>query len=59
MTYIPELKGKEAEEFIRKADNAKKGYIDWLKQMEDCKRILEKRDKKRDNRPDYVTQRLV
>jgi len=42
MTYIPELKGKEAEEFIRKADNAKKGSIDWSKQMEDCKAILKK-----------------
>jgi hypothetical protein len=45
MTYIPELKGKEAEDFIRKADNAKKGSIDWSKQMEDCKRILAKGDK--------------
>lgn len=45
MTYIPELKGKEAEDFIRKADNAKKGSVDRSKQMEDCKRILEKRDK--------------
>jgi hypothetical protein len=42
MTYIPELKGKEAEEFIRKANEAKKGSIDWSKQMEDCKKILEK-----------------
>jgi hypothetical protein len=44
MTYIPELKGKVAEEFIRKADKAKKGSIDWSKQMEDCKKILAKRD---------------
>jgi len=43
MTY------KQAEEFIRKADNAKKCSVDWSKQIEDCKRILEKRDKKRDN----------
>lgn len=45
MTYIPELKGKEAEDFIRKADEAKKSSIDWSKQMEDCKKILAKRDK--------------
>lgn len=42
MTYIPELKGKEAEEFIRKADEAMKGSVEWSKQMEDCKKILEK-----------------
>jgi uncharacterized tellurite resistance protein B-like protein len=45
MTYIPELKGKEADEFIEKAKQAKKGSIDWSKQMEDCKKILAKRDK--------------
>lgn len=42
MSYIPELKGKEAEEFIRKANEAEKGSIDWSKQMEDCRKILEK-----------------
>jgi len=47
MTYIPELKGKEAEEFIRKADNAKNGSVDWSRKLEDCKRIIEKRDKSR------------
>ena len=45
MTYIPELKGKDAEDFIRKANEAKKGSIDWAKQIEDCKKILAKRDK--------------
>lgn len=45
MSYIPELKGKEAEEFIRKADDAKKGSVDWSKKMEDCKKILEKSGK--------------
>ena len=45
MTYIPELKGKDAEDFIRKANEAKKGSIAWSKQMEDCKKILAKRDK--------------
>lgn len=42
MSYIPELKGKEAEEFIRKADDAKKGSVDWSEQMKACKAILEK-----------------
>ena len=49
MSYIPELKGKEAEELIRNANEAEQGSIDWSKQMEDCRKILEKRDKKRDN----------
>lgn len=40
MTYIPELKGKEAEEFIRKANEANKGSVDWSKQMEDCNDLL-------------------
>jgi len=42
MSYIPTLEGDEAEDFIRKADNTKKGSIDWSKQIEDCKKILEK-----------------
>jgi len=42
MTYIPELKSKEAEEFIRKANEAKKGSIDWSEQMRDCRKILDK-----------------
>jgi hypothetical protein len=45
MTYIPELNGKEAQDFIRKADEAKKGSVDWSKQVDDCKKILAKRDK--------------
>lgn len=47
--YIPTLEGDEAKEFIRKADNAEKGSVDWSKQMEECKRVLEKSDKKPDN----------
>jgi hypothetical protein len=57
MTYIPELKGKVAEEFIRKADKAKKGSIDWSKQMEDCKKILAKRDS--DNSAYVETKHVV
>ena len=42
MAYIPELKGKEAEEFIRKAESAERGTVDWSRQMEQMERILEK-----------------
>jgi len=31
--FIPTLEGDEADEFIRKADNAEKGTVDFSKQM--------------------------
>ena len=40
--YIPTLEGDEAEEFIRKAESAERGTIDWSRQMKKMERILEK-----------------
>lgn len=41
--YIPELKGKEAEEFIKKADeNLTASKEDFSKQMKLCEQILKK-----------------
>ena len=40
--FIPTLEGDEAEEFIRKADSAERGTIDWSRQMKQMQRILEK-----------------
>ena len=40
--YIPTLEGDEAEEFVRKAESAEKGTIDWSRQMKQMERILEK-----------------
>ena len=39
---IPTLEGDEAEEFIRKAESAERGTIDWSRQMKQMERILEK-----------------
>jgi len=41
-TQNPTLEGDEAEEFIRKADSAERGTVDWSRQMKQMKRILEK-----------------
>ena len=40
--FIPTLEGDEAEEFIRKAESAEKGTINWSRQMKQMERILEK-----------------
>ena len=40
--FIPTLEGDEAEEFIRKAESAERGTVDWSKQMKKMERILEK-----------------
>ena len=40
--YIPTLEGDEAEEFVRKAESAERGTIDWSRQMKQMERILEK-----------------
>ena len=39
---IPTLEGAEAEEFIRKAESAERGTVDWSRQMKQMERILEK-----------------
>ncbi len=39
---IPTLEGDEAEEFVRKAESAERGTVDWSKQMKQMERILEK-----------------
>jgi hypothetical protein len=40
--FIPTLEGDEAEEFIRKAESAERGTVDWSRQMKQMERILEK-----------------
>ena len=40
--YIPTLEGDEAKEFIRKAQSAERGTVDWSRQMKQMERILEK-----------------
>ena len=39
---IPELTGEAAERFIKVADSTKKGTIDFTKEMENSRKILEK-----------------
>jgi hypothetical protein len=39
---IPTLTGDEAEDFIRKADSAEKGSVDWALQTKRAERILDK-----------------
>lgn len=40
--YIPTLEGDEAEEFVRKAELAERGTIDWSRKTKQMERILEK-----------------
>jgi len=40
--YIPTLEGDEAEEFVRKAESAEKGTIDWSRQMKQMELALNK-----------------
>ena len=40
--FIPTLEGDEAEEFIRKAESAERGTIDWSKQMKQMELALKK-----------------
>ena len=40
--FIPTLEGDEAEEFIRKAESAEKGTINWSRQMKQMELALNK-----------------